>query len=435
LGMREQLSWDQEPIIAAWAHPLDANVLLFGSDRGGDENMQLWRRNLTTGETRLLTDGKSRHGAPTFAHDGHRIAFVGNARDGASYDIYTSDIDSEAAPRLAIGGGSEELVMQDWSVDDRRIAFIRYRSITDSELVVADLANGLQTRIEPVPTEREAAPVRARLRRDRNRNAQPVVTPATAAVTQARFSPDGRGIWFLSDHGGEFVELRYRDLYTNVEQSLTPEAHWDVERFALSADGQYVAYTQNEAGVDRLMLYAVAQKANVIMPALPPGSVISRIGFDRSGRQLAVSLETAQSPRDVYVYALGTAATTPLPAPTLTRWTQGEVGPIDAHRFVAARPVQFPTWDRNDAGPRLLSAFVYKPTTPGPHPVLIDIHGGPEVQYRPKWDAFTQYLVNELGYVVIAPNVRGSSGYGRSFLKLDDGKLREDAVRDIGSLL
>jgi dipeptidyl aminopeptidase/acylaminoacyl peptidase len=442
LGMREQLTWSDEAVIDAWAHPTDANLLLFGRDRAGDENMQLWRRNLATGEERLLTDGKSRYGTPVFAHDGHRIAFAGNARDGASYDIYVSDLDAEAAPRLAIGGGSEALVVQDWSVDDRRIAFIRYRANNDSELVVADLATGMQTRIEPVAAEREAAPARPRSRRDRNRNAQSVVTPSTTLVTQARFSPDGRGIWFLSDHGGEFVELRYRDLYTNVEQSLTPDAHWDVERFVLSADGQYVAYTQNEAGIDRLMLYATAQKANVLLPPLPPGAVIHRLGFDRGNRQLAVSLETSQSPRDIYVFTLGapgaapgTAPSAALPTPALTRWTQGEVGPIDAHRFVAAQLVQFPTWDRTATGPRLLPAFLYKPTTPGPHPVLIDIHGGPESQYRPKWDAFTQYLVNELGYVVIAPNVRGSSGYGRSFLKLDDGKLREDAVRDIGSLL
>lgn len=434
LGMREQLSWSEEPVIDAWTHPGDANVLLFGRDRGGDENMQIWRRNLATGEERLLTDGKSRYGAPVFAHDNHRIAFVGNARDGASYDIYVSDVDTDAAPRLAIAGGSETLVMQDWSADDRRIAFVRYRSNTDSELVIADLATGAQTRIEPVPQAREAAPARPRSRRDRARNAQATPTPVTATVPQARFSVDGRGIWFLSDHGGEFVELRYRDLYTNVEQSLTPDAHWDVERFALSPDGQYVAYTQNEAGVDRLMLYAVAQKANVLLPPLPAGAVIDRIRFDRGSRQLAVSLETAQSPRDVYVITLGAQGAT-LPTPTLTRWTQGEAGPVDAHRFVGAQLVQFPTWDRSDAGPRLLSAFVYKPLTAGPHPVLIDLHGGPESQYRPKWDAFTQYLVNELGYVVVAPNVRGSSGYGRSFLKLDDGMLREDAVRDVGSLL
>jgi len=444
LGMREQLSWNAEPVIDAWAHPTDANVLLFGRDHGGDENMQIWRRNLATGEERLLTNGKSRYGAPRFAHDGHRIAFVGNARDGASYDIFVSDIDSEAAPRLAIGGGSETLAMQDWSADDQRIAFIRYRSNTDSELVVADLTTGMQTRIEPVPAAREAAPVRSRSRRDRDRNAQATAVPAMVAVTQARFSPDGRGIWFVSDRGGEFSELRYRDLYTNVEVSLTPDAHWDAERFVLSPDGQYVAYTQNEAGIDRLILYATAQKTNVLLPPLPPGAVINRIRFDRGGRQLAVSLETAQSPRDVYVYTLGapgsqaaaistTAAA--LPTVTLARWTQGEAGPIDAHRFVGARLVQFPTWDRGATGPRLLSAFVYKPAAGGPHPVLIDIHGGPESQHRPRWDAFTQYLVNELGYVVIAPNVRGSSGYGRSFLKLDDGRLREDAMRDIGSLL
>jgi dipeptidyl aminopeptidase/acylaminoacyl peptidase len=206
-----------------------------------------------------------------------------------------------------------------------------------------------------------------------------------------------------------------------------------VERFDQSPDGQYIAYTQNEAGIDRVVLSATATRANVLLPPLPPGSVVERIGFDRSSKQLAVSLETAQSPRDTYVYTLGTGA--PLPQVTLARWTQSELGPIDRSKPVASTAVRFPTWDMVGSAPRQLSGFLYKPATPGPHPVLINIHGGPESQYRPKWDAFTQYLVNELGYAVVAPNVRGSSGYGRSFLKLDDGRLREDAVRDIGSLL
>jgi dipeptidyl aminopeptidase/acylaminoacyl peptidase len=165
------------------------------------------------------------------------------------------------------------------------------------------------------------------------------------------------------------------------------------------------------------------------MSALPPGAVISSLGFDRSGRRLAVALESAQSPRDIHVFELGTGT------PTLTRWTQGEIGPITRSALVPAELIQFPTWDRVGNQQRMIPAFVYRPQAPGPHPVVIDIHGGPESQYRPTWSAFTQYLVNELGYVVVAPNVRGSSGYGRSFLKLDDGMLREDAVRDIGSLL
>jgi dipeptidyl aminopeptidase/acylaminoacyl peptidase len=119
----------------------------------------------------------------------------------------------------------------------------------------------------------------------------------------------------------------------------------------------------------------------------------------------------------------------------LARWTQSELGPIDRSKPVAALPIRFPTWDTVGSSPRLISGFLYRPATPGPHPVLIQIHGGPESQFRPRWDAFTQYLVNELGYAVVAPNVRGSSGYGRSYLRLDDGRLREDAVRDIGSLL
>ena len=108
---------------------------------------------------------------------------------------------------------------------------------------------------------------------------------------------------------------------------------------------------------------------------------------------------------------------------------------MDARTFVSAELIRYPTWDRVDGQPRMISAYVYQPRSSGPHPVVINIHGGPESQYRPDFDAFTQFLVNELGYVVIAPNVRGSSGYGKGFLALDNGVLREDAVKDIGSLL
>jgi dipeptidyl aminopeptidase/acylaminoacyl peptidase len=149
-----------------------------------------------------------------------------------------------------------------------------------------------------------------------------------------------------------------------------------------------------------------------------------------------VSVQNAQTPQDVYVYDIepvtGDAAA--LPTITLARWTQSELGAI-AGSPVTAQLVEFPTWDRSGNRQRLLPAFVFKPRTPGPHPVIIDMHGGPESQYRSQWNAFTQYLVNELGYAVVAPNVRGSAGYGRSFMKLDDGALREDPVRDIGALL
>jgi dipeptidyl aminopeptidase/acylaminoacyl peptidase len=136
------------------------------------------------------------------------------------------------------------------------------------------------------------------------------------------------------------------------------------------------------------------------------------------------------------VYGIGTELdANGLAKVTATAWTRSELGPIDPAKLVNARLVEFPTWDRDARGPRMISAFVMQPATPGPHPVFIEIHGGPESQARPTFNAFRQFLVNELGYAVVTPNVRGSSGYGRSFLKLDDGELREDSVRDIGALL
>jgi dipeptidyl aminopeptidase/acylaminoacyl peptidase len=159
---------------------------------------------------------------------------------------------------------------------------------------------------------------------------------------------------------------------------------------------------------------------------VPDGRIIN-VRFDKTGRRLAFSAESAQSPRDVYVYDLNHNA--------LERWTRSETGPVDVASFVPAELVRYPTWDRVAGGQRMISAYLYRPRGNGPHPVVIDIHGGPESQSRAGWSPFVQFLVDELGYAVIQPNVRGSSGYGKTFLKLDNGVLREDAVKDIGSLI
>jgi dipeptidyl aminopeptidase/acylaminoacyl peptidase len=421
LATPEQLTRDAEPITSATAHPYDANLVVYRKDHGGDENTQLWLRNIADGTDRLLTDGKSRHGLPVFAQDGRRIAYSGNARDPASNDIFMSDIVSGAGPRLVLAGGSEDLDVQDWSLDDTRLAVIRYRSSTDSELLLLDVATGAQTIIEP-----SQAPVRGR------RNGKPA---GPVSVGAARFSRDGRGLYFTSDRGGEFMALHYLDLYTRQQSTLTPDTRWDVESFAVSTDGRFLAYALNEAGLSRLVLRDLRIKADVLLPPLPAGAVIDDLSFDRRSNRLAVALQAADIPAEVFVYDVNSSAASTLPQVALVRWTQGELAGIDPAKLVPAQLVEFPTWDDLDNRRRKLSAFVYRPTAPGPHPVIIDIHGGPESQFRPRWDAFRQYLVGELGYVVIAPNVRGSAGYGRSFLKLDDGALREDSVRDIGALL
>jgi len=401
LGMREQLTFYADPVnTARSAQNPGAEGFAFLKDVGGDENAQVYYYRLADRSTRLMSDGKSRHGSLVWSHDGKRVAFYGNERNGVSFDVYVTDIAAGSAPRLIIGAGADTWYPLDWSIDDRKLLVWKYYSISESYLYIADVASG-----ELTPLDKSNRKI---------------------GIRSAKFAPDGRGVYVVSDEDGEFAQLHYVDTVTHESRKLTAHLPWDIESFDASPDGRYLAYVANADGVSRLTVVDNSQKREITPPGIPDGRIYD-VRFDRQGRRLAFAAETAQTPRDVYVYDLQSNA--------LERWTRSEAGPVDARTFVSAERVRYPTWDRTDGQPRLLTAYVYQPRTSGPHPVVINIHGGPEVQYRPDFDAFTQFLVNEFGYVVIAPNVRGSSGYGKSFLALDNGVLREDAVKDIGSLL
>jgi dipeptidyl aminopeptidase/acylaminoacyl peptidase len=439
-GMREQLTYSSDPITVARAAPTAPSTrFVFLRDEGGDENSQLYYY-AGPGNVRQLTHGKFIHGNPVWSHDGKHVAFYGNDRDGASYDIYLADIDSSApnitlpasapvsgaapvdttvaaaaavaptAPatsattvpplRLIVGGQQDTWYPLDWSLDDRKLLLWKYLSIDESYLYIADIYTGTLTPVDP--------------------------SGHKIGISSAKFAPDGRGVYVVSDEDSEFQQLRYVDPVTHDVRKITQNIQWDVERFDVSADGRYIAYVVNEDGRSRLTVLDTAQKLELSPAGLPEGRIINA-HFDRAGKRLAITAESSRSPSDVYVFDLEHSK--------LERWTHSETGPVNPNTFVPAELVRYPTWDRVNGKQRMLSAYVYRPRTAGPYPVVVDIHGGPEAQARAEWDPFTQYLVNELGYAVIAPNVRGSSGYGKTFLKLDNGVLREDAVRDIGALL
>jgi Tol biopolymer transport system component/acetyl esterase/lipase len=404
LGMREQLTFYPDPVSAARAPRVAAtngqgNAFVFLKDQGGDENAQLYYYS-SRSNVQQLTKGKFLHGSPIWSHDGKRVAFYGNERDGISYDVYVVDIGSTAAPRLVAGGQQDTWYPLDWSADDRKLLLWKYVSINESYLYIADVYTGTIT-----PVDEGGRKV---------------------GIKSARFAPDGRGIYMASDEDGEFAQLRYLDPVSHEVRKLTDKIPWDIEDFDVSIDGRYVAYVANEDGRSRLTILDTIGKLEQSPVGVPEGK-IGNVSFDKTGRRLAFSAESAQSPRDVYVYDLNHNA--------LERWTRSEMGPVDVASFVPAELVRYPTWDRVAGGQRMISAYLYRPRGAGPHPVVIDIHGGPESQSRAGWNPFVQFLVNELGYAVITPNVRGSSGYGKTFLKLDNGVLREDAVKDIGSLI
>ena len=240
-----------------------------------------------------------------------------------------------------------------------------------------------------------------------------------AAITDAKYGPTGKHVFFASDMDAETVTLRRMRRTGGVIDVVAGDSQWGVEQFAIK--GTRLAFTINEDGTSRLRLLDLPDLVPVPLPELPAGIYFS-LNFSADSSALGFAVNRAAAPTDVYSIDFADMA--------LTRWTRSEHGGLREDAMAEPELVRYPTFDGRE-----IPAFAYLPTGDGPHPVLIEIHGGPESQYRPRFSPATQFLVNELGIAVVAPNVRGSAGYGKAYLKLDNGYLREDSVRDIGALL
>jgi len=196
--------------------------------------------------------------------------------------------------------------------------------------------------------------------------------------------------------------------------------------FELSPNGEWLAFSVNEDGISKLHLWKTATREEVALPELPIGQVFG-VEFSPDSGKLAMGIGSPQTPGDVYVLEIASGK--------LERWTYSEVGGLDSSKFIMPELIHYETFDKVNGKPRKIPAFYYKPAGDGPFPVLIDIHGGPEAQARPFFHSVRQLYLNEFGVAILTPNVRGSSGYGKSYLKLDNDYLREDSVKDIGKLL
>ena len=396
LGMREQLTFGGGPVREALA-PRTGSGFVFERESAGYP--QLYRY-AGPGSVRELTQGNYLHGSPVWSHDGKRVAFFGTDRNGVAYDIYVVNIAAGTRPQLVVAGATGAWRPLDWSADDSKLLLLNSLSPEKSLLDVADVATGALT---------------------------PVAVPQ-ARITAAQFAPDGVGFYLISDAQSDFEQLLYYNPITKLTRRVSADVPWDVEEFSVSAGGHYLAYLVNEDGESHLTVLDTLRNLEFKPPGLADGR-IENIRFDDSGQKLAFSYESARSPRDVYVYDVAQG--------TLQRWTRSEVGPLDRASLAKAQLIHFPTWDRFGLNRRALSAYVYLPRGPSPCPVLIALPGGRQLnsEFRPGWKPFIQFAVNDLGYAVIAPNVRGSSGYGKAFRALDGGRLRDDAVRDVGALL
>jgi dipeptidyl aminopeptidase/acylaminoacyl peptidase len=187
-----------------------------------------------------------------------------------------------------------------------------------------------------------------------------------------------------------------------------------------------LAFSSNEDGMLRLRVLDTQSGRELETPELPFGMAMW-FHFSPDGSRLGMVINGPQLVGDVYALDLAGGE--------LVRWTHGETGGLKAEDFPVPELIRYETFDEVDGRPRTIPAFYYRPKGEGPFPVLIQIHGGPEGQAHPRFSPAIAHYTGDLGIAVMVPNVRGSSGYGKTYLLLDNGFKREDSVRDIGSLL
>ena len=406
-GARHQVTYYREPVGQVTRQP-GTSKLVFTRDAGGSEFAQIFMLDPEGGDATMLSDGDSRNGAVLFDRDGRRIAFQSTRRNGASNDIWIMDPEDPESAEIALESPDGSWWGPvDFSASGSKVLVLNYVSITDSRVNLLDLDTGELTLLAG--------------------------GGSTPSVNQPFAYDDANdGFWFITDQAGEFNTLAWQSFEAGAEpEIITTDIAWNVDGGAISDDRSRAAFTVNEGG--RTAVYLIDPKTRKYrrVDSIPVG-LVGSLEFSPDGRRLAMTINTASSPSDTYVLDLGRKA---LDYGKLTRWTYSEVGGLDTTAFSEPELIEFPTFDTVDGAPRMIPAWLYKPAGPGPHPVVISIHGGPEGQARPAFSSTYQLWLAKLGVAVLVPNVRGSSGYGKTYVSLDNGFKREDSVKDIGALL
>lgn len=397
-GLSRQLTFFNEPIGELAPSPVDSNLFAFTRDIGGDENYQVFVFDRMAGTLQRVSDGVGRKGSLRWSRNGQKLSWY-TTLEGSKRAIVVADINN-AGMRKKVYTGDGWWSPADWSPDGATLLLYHYVSINESSIYLLNLWSGALTPINQ--------------------------KDARIAYGDAKFSHNGKSIYFTSDEGGEFLNLYRYALRTGKKKNLTRNIQWDVEDFEISSAGA-IAFTVNRGGRSTLHLRTRFDRP-LPAPRLPTG-IVENMKFSPDGRWLAFTYDAAAAPGDVFSIRVSRRLK------DVQRWTQSEAGGLDREGFIEPSFFSYPSFDIENGKLREIPAFIYKPRGAGPYPVVIAIHGGPEGQARPLFSAQYQYWAKELGIAVIRPNVRGSAGYGKSYLKLDNGMMREDSVRDIGALI
>jgi dipeptidyl aminopeptidase/acylaminoacyl peptidase len=406
----EQLTDFADPVTQASYEPREGKYVVFERSAGGNEAAQIYRLDLQTRQVALLTEPSEKHNIEGWLHHGSQLLVssvpLDRTAQGGSRGSVTQSLTLFDPSRPTAKRRLAELKGAGWNIggvswDDKQIALTNYVSANESQVWLLDIASGRLTQVLPAPGSR-----------------------ARGVHLAAGFKRDNSGLFVISDRDGEFQQMALYRFATRQLVPITRHIPWDVDGASATEDGSLLALRTNVDGREELRLFDGRSLKPLPAPRLPAGSVTAA-QFHRQAGELAFSVNGSKGPSQLYSLDPKTGR--------VEQWTQPHAPPgVDMAAFAEQQIVRWPSFDG-----RTISGLLTLPPErfTGRRPVLIAIHGGPEGQATMGFMGRANYYLNELGIAVIEPNVRGSSGYGKTFLALDNGMKREDAVRDIGALL
>jgi dipeptidyl aminopeptidase/acylaminoacyl peptidase len=383
-GWPDQLSaFTEDTVRLLGVSPRDGTVV-FCADHDGDEYHQIYVLDPETEWPEKLTDAPQvQHyvGGDAFSPNGSKLAYAANARQPTDMEVWIRDLDS--GDTQSVFGEGKYSFPGAWSPDGSKLVALDFRHNSDSTLHLIDLETGEAPEVTPHAEDG-------------------LYLPGPWAV-------DGSGFYFVSDEGREFRGIAFYDVGAGKwDWFETPDG--DVEDIALSHDGRVLAWLFNEDGYDVLKLRDL-ESGRELPDALPRGARPHLTGFQppiavsADGARAAIVLASPRRPPEVYVVETETGESRPV--------TESRIGGLREDDLTDVELISYPTFDD-----RQVPAWLYRPPTNGERvPVVLAIHGGPEAQERPVYNPLYQYLVSR-GIGVLATNIRGSTGYGKSYQRL-----------------
>lgn len=386
----KQITFEPDGVDGVWWSPTNPAHVIVAASRGGNERTKLYM--MTPGFTPLMpvtpVDDEAIYRFGCWSPDGMRFCYSSTRRNGVDFDIYDHHINDREPVMILEASG--DFTAEAYSSDGRYMAILRWHSNVNTDLLLFDRETGESK----VVTEHEG----------------------DVYFGSPQFDKSGEGLYVLSNRDREYTGVAKYNLSTgNWTWLETPDA--DIDVLAVSPDGSGYAFAENSKGFSAFNFVNVAKDKRVGSFRLPEG-IIRDMTYSPDSRFIAITYGSATKPFDIWAYETR--------LDLMTRITTSATGGVPAEMFVSPELIEFETFDK-----RMIPAFFYKPRNMSDKtPVIIAIHGGPESQARPDLSGLFQYLLHQ-GYAILEPNVRGSAGFGREYLALDNVHKRMDSVKDI----